>query len=502
MTDNTPEKPPISPADPSPDDGPKGERVAKAIARSGLASRRVAERMILDGRVTVNGKVIASPALDILPEDLVAVDGKPLDAPQDARMWLYYKPAGLVTTESDELGRRTIYDELPPDLPRVITVGRLDLNSEGLLLLTNDGELKRRLEMPATGWLRRYRVRVNGRPNDATFDPLRRGAVIGGEEFQPMEISLDSRRGDNAWLTVGIREGRNREIRRAMEHVGLVVNRLIRLSYGPFRLGAMKLGEVSEIRRRMLRDQLGPLLPGNEDAAEGGRPPRRAHSGAGDARPDRPRRPMPGGADRDAGSKTGAPGRIRKPRHGQPAGQTGADTPFRREAAPRRDRADGSAAPSGRRDGGRGAGSSGPHPRKDSAGKGFQPRREDGATAGPRGKPAAGGRRFGASGNAPDSPDGPRHGTKPGAKPGAKPRSGTGFGPRTDRSKAGGFPQRRGEADGKPSAAGGERRGPSKPHQRGGKFPDRSGGQPDKGRPRPGGAGGSDRGRKGPPRGK
>ena len=260
----------------------EGERIAKVIARVGLASRRVAEKMILDGRVKVNGKVIDSPALDIGPRDKVVVDGKPLDAPQDTRLWLYYKPAGLVTTESDELGRRTIYDELPEDLPRVMTVGRLDLNSEGLLLLTNDGELKRRLELPATGWLRRYKVRVNGRPTTLTFDPLRRGAVIGGEEFAPMEISLDSQRGDNAWLTIGIREGRNREIRRAMEHVGLIVNRLIRLSYGPFRLTTMKEGEVAEVRRRILRDQLGPLLPGNEDAEA-------------DARPTRGRRPGPGG---------------------------------------------------------------------------------------------------------------------------------------------------------------------------------------------------------------
>ena len=261
---------------------PGGERIAKVIARVGLASRRVAEKMILDGRVKVNGKVITSPALDVGPRDKVVVDGKPLDAPQATRLWLYYKPAGLVTTESDELGRRTIYDELPEDLPRVLTVGRLDLNSEGLLLLTNDGELKRRLELPSTGWLRRYKVRVNGRPTNLTFDPLRRGAVIGGEEFAPMEISLDSQRGDNSWLTIGIREGRNREIRRAMEHVGLMVNRLIRLSYGPFRLTTMKEGEVTEVRRRMLRDQLGSLLPGNEDAES-------------DARPARGRRPGPGG---------------------------------------------------------------------------------------------------------------------------------------------------------------------------------------------------------------
>ena len=242
------------------------ERIAKVIARSGVASRRDAEKMILAGRVSVNGKLIESPALDVTPKDKVMIDGKPIDAPQETRMWLYYKPLGLVTTEKDEQGRRTIFDEMPAEMPRVLNVGRLDLNSEGLLLLTNDGGLKRRLELPETGWLRKYRVRVNGRPTEATFDPLRRGITIDGEEFQPMEISLDRQQGANAWLTVGIREGKNREIRRAMTEIGLTVNRLIRVSYGPFRLNDMNPGDVVEIRRKMLRDQLGDrLLTGAED---------------------------------------------------------------------------------------------------------------------------------------------------------------------------------------------------------------------------------------------
>ncbi|MFO1166492.1 MAG: pseudouridine synthase, partial [Paracoccus sp. (in: a-proteobacteria)] len=184
------------------------ERIAKVMARAGVASRREAERMIVEGRVTVNGQKIDSPALDVTAADKVRVDGKPLEAPQETRLWLYYKPIGLVTSTADEKGRQTVFDALPRDLPRVMTVGRLDLNSEGLLLLTNDGELKRRLELPTTGWLRRYRVRVNGQPNDLTFAPLRRGVTIDGEEFQPMEINLDSQQGANAWLTVGIREGR------------------------------------------------------------------------------------------------------------------------------------------------------------------------------------------------------------------------------------------------------------------------------------------------------
>lgn len=236
------------------------ERIAKVIARSGVASRRDVEKMILAGRVTVNGKKIDSPALDVRPADRIVVDGKPLDAPQETRVWLYYKPLGLVSTEKDEQGRRTIFDEMPEGMPRVMNVGRLDLNSEGLLLLTNDGGLKRRLELPETGWLRKYRVRVNGRPDNSTFDPLRRGITIDGEDFQPMEIELDRQQGANAWLTVGIREGKNREIRRAMAEVKLQVNRLIRVSYGPFRLNEMNPGDVVEIKRKVLREQLGDRL--------------------------------------------------------------------------------------------------------------------------------------------------------------------------------------------------------------------------------------------------
>ncbi|MDO5529296.1 MAG: pseudouridine synthase, partial [Paracoccus sp. (in: a-proteobacteria)] len=300
-----PEASPGPASPPNPDKPAGADRIAKVIARAGLASRRDAERMIIEGRVSVNGAKIASPALDVLPSDKVTVDGKPLEAPQDTRLWLYYKPVGLVTSESDEKGRQTVFDALPRDLPRVMSVGRLDLNSEGLLLLTNDGELKRRLELPSTGWLRRYRVRVNGQPNDLIFKPLRDGAVIDGEEFQPMEIKIDSQKGANAWLTVGIREGRNREIRRAMAHVGLMVNRLIRTGYGPFRLTGMEENEVKEIRRRVLKDQLGGLLTGEETApgAEGER--------AGDRRG--------GGRPRDGERKSfGRRGETRRSDDGKP----------------------------------------------------------------------------------------------------------------------------------------------------------------------------------------
>ena len=236
---------------------PKGDRIAKVIARAGLASRRDAERMIEAGRVTVNGKKISSPALNVTEKDRITVDGAQVGEPEQARLWLYHKPTGLVTTNRDEQGRPTIFDNLPPELPRVMSVGRLDLNSEGLLLLTNDGGIKRQLELPSTGWLRRYRVRVNGRPTPETLAPLEQGITLNREHFQPMEVAIDRQQGANAWLTIGIREGKNREIRRAMEAIGLSVNRLIRVSYGPFQLGNIKSGDVEEIRRKVMRDQLG-----------------------------------------------------------------------------------------------------------------------------------------------------------------------------------------------------------------------------------------------------
>ena len=255
-------------------DFPKGDRIAKILARAGIASRRGAETIIAAGRVSVNGKQIDSPALNVTASDKITVDGKPLAAPERERLWLYHKPAGLVTTTRDEQGRATIYDKLPEELPRVMSVGRLDLNSEGLLLLTNDGGVKRKLELPSTGWMRRYRVRVRGAPTDAMLDPLRKGITVDGERFQPMQVTLDRQQGANAWLTVGLREGKNREIRRAMDSVGLTVNRLIRISYGPFQLGDLKPGSVEEVRRRILRDQLG-LEP---DTKDGPRKPVRSRS--------------------------------------------------------------------------------------------------------------------------------------------------------------------------------------------------------------------------------
>lgn len=233
------------------------ERIAKRLARAGVASRREAEKVIEAGRVTVNGKRIDTPALTVAPEDRITVDGRVIAAAEEPRLWRYNKPPGLVTTERDEKGRATIFDRLPSELPRVMNVGRLDLSSEGLLLLTNDGELKRRLELPSTGWLRRYRVRVHGAPDEAMLRPLTEGLVVDGERFKPMTVTIDRQQGSNAWLTIGLREGRNREIRRAAEHVGLTVNRLIRISYGPFQLGDLARGVVEEIPGRVLADQMG-----------------------------------------------------------------------------------------------------------------------------------------------------------------------------------------------------------------------------------------------------
>ena len=252
-----------------------GDRIAKVMARAGLCSRREAERWIADGRVRVDGEVLSTPALTVTDANTVEVDGKALPGAAAMRLWRYHKPPGLLTSHADPQGRPTVFDRLPKSLGRVISIGRLDLNSEGLLLLTNDGAVKRQLELPSTGWLRKYRVRVNGRVTEPQLEPLRQGIKADGEDFQPMIVTLDRQQGANAWLTVGLREGKNREIRRAMEAVGLTVNRLIRTSYGPFQLGQLKPGEVEEVRRRVLRDQLGLDTKDDEDAAESTTKPRK-----------------------------------------------------------------------------------------------------------------------------------------------------------------------------------------------------------------------------------
>ena len=234
-----------------------GERIAKVIARAGLASRREAEAWIAAGRVAVNGAVIRSPAFNVTARDRVSVDGEPLPARERTRLFLYHKPRGLLTSRTDPQGRPTIFQRLPKELPRLISVGRLDFNTEGLLLLTNDGALARLLELPATGWLRRYRVRAHGAVTQQKLDDLRAGVTIDGIHYREIEATLDRLQGSNLWLTFAIREGKNREVRNVLGHLGLTVTRLIRVSFGPFQLGELAEGEVEEVRTRVLREQLG-----------------------------------------------------------------------------------------------------------------------------------------------------------------------------------------------------------------------------------------------------
>ncbi len=242
-----------------------GERIAKVMARAGLASRRQAEAWIAAGRVAVNGAVISSPALNVTPSDRIAVDGQALPQRERTRLFRYHKPRGLVSTNSDPEGRSTIFAALPKDLPRLVSIGRLDINTEGLLLLTNDGGLARVLELPATGWLRRYRVRALGRVMQPALDRLRAGITVEGVHYGPIEATLDREQGANVWLTVGIREGKNREVRKVLETLDLKVNRLIRVAFGPFELGDLDEGEVKEIESQALRTELGEKI-----AAEAG----------------------------------------------------------------------------------------------------------------------------------------------------------------------------------------------------------------------------------------
>ncbi len=273
--------------------GPKTPmRIAKAIARAGLCSRRDAERWIEEGRVKINGETLSTPAREVGPNDHILVDGEPLPQPEPPRLWRFHKPKGQVTSHRDPEGRPTVFDNLPAHLPRVISVGRLDFNTEGLLLLTTDGDLARYLELPETGWLRRYRVRAFGRVTQADLDALSDGITIEGVKYGPIEATLDSINGQNVWLTVGLREGKNREVRRILESLALQVNRLIRVSYGPFQLTSLKPGEAEIVRRKVLIEQLGQTLAdqfGITEPVEA--PPPRKPSDSKSAPARRPPRP-------------------------------------------------------------------------------------------------------------------------------------------------------------------------------------------------------------------
>lgn len=311
-------------------------RIAKAMARAGLCSRREAERWIADGRVSLNGSVLKTPAIEVKPSDRVLVDGQPLPVLEPTQLWRYSKAKGLVTTHSDPEGRPTVFDNLPSGLPRVISVGRLDFTTEGLILLTNDGELARHLELPATGWLRRYRVRAKGRVTQADLDRLAEGIEIEGVRYGPILAEVDSAQGANMWLTVGIREGKNREVRKVLASLGLEVNRLIRISFGPFELGALKEGEAEPVPREEVAQALGADLArqfhlveksANKGRAhkagaqrvQGGGKPRHERAGEersrdGEQRRDgRPREKAPFGK--------GAPGKLRVKPRGMPFGR-------------------------------------------------------------------------------------------------------------------------------------------------------------------------------------
>jgi 23S rRNA pseudouridine2605 synthase len=240
---------------------PEDQRIAKMLARAGVCSRRDAEKLIAEGRVVVNGQRLDTPAFKVTAKDKILVDGKPIAAAPETRLWRYHKPSGLVTTHKDPQGRPTVFERMPEDMPRVISIGRLDLTSEGLLLLTNDGALARKLELPSNNWIRRYRARAFGTIRQADLDELAMGLEVDGVKYGSIQAELDRQQGANAWITLSLTEGKNREVRRVLDALGLRVNRLIRIAYGPFQLGTLPIGMVDEVQGRVIKDQLGLRKP-------------------------------------------------------------------------------------------------------------------------------------------------------------------------------------------------------------------------------------------------
>lgn len=317
---------------------PKKERIAKRMARAGLCSRRDAERWIEAGRVILNGVTLTSPATTVGDDDDIVVDDTPLPRKERSRLWRYHKPVGLVTSHNDEKGRETVFDSLPEDLPRVISVGRLDINSEGLLLLTNDGELARRLELPATGWKRKYRVRVHGHPKEHELKKINKGVSIEGIRYDAIEAELDSTKGANSWLTVSIREGKNREVRKVMDHLGYPVLRLIRVSYGPLQLGELEDGEVEEVKSKILRDQMGVEKYEEEEITEA--PKSRKPNMQGKELPEKPRGRKSGTltATKDPKASSGKPAKKSNAKWGPPKDAGERKARAKPKAAPKRTR--------------------------------------------------------------------------------------------------------------------------------------------------------------------
>ena len=328
--------------------GSPPERIAKRIARAGLCSRRDAERWIADGRVRLDGEVLTSPAVTVTEASRIEVDGKPLPVREPARLFRFHKPPGYLTAASDPEGRKTIADLIPKELPRLMPIGRLDMNSEGLLLLTNDGGLKRQLELPSTGWQRRYRVRVHGDVDEAKLASLIEGITIDGFDYGPIEASLERAVGKNAWLSVALREGKNREIRRVMEHFGWPVNRLIRVSFGPFHLGKLAKAEVDEIKTKVVKEQVGLVLQSTTPSSQRKRRLKARSGKAGAAKDpklnaDQPKRPARPSATLTLGSRQSKPQTTAKPKKARarpPSRQASKRAGRKVEASSKRDRKD------------------------------------------------------------------------------------------------------------------------------------------------------------------